>query len=34
MQLVKMQDMKNRNQTVEVENVRHENTGKKRRVHE
>jgi len=34
MQLVKMQDMKNRNQTVGVENVRHENTGKKRRVYE
>jgi len=34
MQFVKMQDMKNRNQTVGVETARHEHTGKKKRVHE
>jgi len=34
MQFVKMQDIKNRNQTTGMENARHENTGKGKRVHE
>jgi len=34
MQFMIMQGMKNRNQTVGVENARHENTVKKKQVHE